>query len=288
MRRVVLALLVLSSALGHAQERIRDVIYLKQGGAAFTMDVFKPKTPNGKAIVSLVSGGWVSGHDQISPEAAAFFNNAGFTVFEVVHGAQPRYIIPEIVKQLQHALRFIHANAKTYGIDPNEIGVTGISSGGHLSLMLAGLGDDGDPKAKDPVDQASSRVNAVVAFMPPTDFLNWGGTGVMPIKNPMMAPFIAAFGLKPGATDDDIKACQGRLSFVFGRKSFPPTLLVQGDYDPLVPPQQSHLLDGVFQTDGVVHNLIIVPGGQHDMVTVLGGVQAALKWFQDHLVSAKN
>jgi acetyl esterase/lipase len=284
MRRLAVFALLFAAVLSNAQERIKDVIYLKQGGAAFTLDVFKPKTPNGKAVVWLVSGGWVSDHSQINPDPAKFLTDQGFTVFEVVHGAQPRYIIPEIIKQLQHAIRFVRANAKTYGIEPNEIGVTGISSGGHLSLMLAGLGDDGDPSAKDPVDQASSKVNAVVAFMPPTDFLDWGAKDTMTIKDPKLAPFLPAFGIKPGATDADIKELARSDSPIYLVKAgFPPTLLVQGDKDTLVPEQQSQLLDSTFETDKVVHKLIIVPGGGHDLTTVLGGLQAALQWFKDHL-----
>ena len=48
------------------------------------------------------------------------------------------------------------------GIDPNKIGVTGGSAGGHLSLMLAVKGAPGNPKAPDPVDRVSSAVNAVL------------------------------------------------------------------------------------------------------------------------------
>ena len=161
-------LLALSTCWSQAQDRVRDVIYLKQGGTAFTFDIFKPSKPNKKAIVWLISGVWFSSHNMLNADLAKAMNDAGFTVFEVVHGSQPKYQIPEIIGELERALRFIHANAKSYGIDPSAIGVCGMSTGGHLALMLGGLEDDGKPGATDPVDRASDRVAAVVAFAEPT------------------------------------------------------------------------------------------------------------------------
>ena len=101
----------------------------------------------------------------------------GYTVFAVVHGSQPRYTIPEIVADMNRAVRFIRYHAADYHIDPDRIGITGGSAGGHLSLMQGTAGDKGNPDAKDPIDRTSSRVQAVACFFPPTDFLNYGKPG---------------------------------------------------------------------------------------------------------------
>src|SRR5204863_2569457 len=120
------------------------------------------------------------------------FVDEGFTVFEVVHGAQPRYKVPEIVDQVQNAVRFIHAHASDYGIDTNRVGVTGISSGGHLSLMIAGSPD--------------SPVNAVAAIAPPTDLVNWGKPGFVFVDDPLLAIFVPAMGIDSKAPKSDIEA----------------------------------------------------------------------------------
>jgi len=284
MRRFIPILFALSATLASAQTRIKDVIYLKQGGCAYTLDVFTPKTSNHKAIVWMVSGGWVSSHDAISPELAGAFTAQGYTVFEVVHGAQPKYTIMEIVPQVRRAIRFIRANASTYDISPNAIGVSGGSAGGHLSLEIAGLGDDGDPNAKDPVDKVSSRVQAVVAFYPPTDFLNWGETGKTPFDMPGMAVFMPAFGVNPKTPKEEamkVGAATSPIQLV--KEGFPPTLIVQGDKDPLVPPQQAHLIDDAFTKAHVDHKLKIVPGGGHDLGTLVAGLQDCIAWFSTHL-----
>src|SRR5262249_4059304 len=101
----------------------------------------------------------------------------GYTVFTVLHGSQPKYTIPEIIADMNRAVRFIRYHAKDYNIDPDRFGVSGASAGGHLSLMLGTAGGPGDAKATDPVEQASSRVQAVACFFPPTDFANFGAMG---------------------------------------------------------------------------------------------------------------
>ena len=98
-------------------------------------------------------------------------------MFAVCHGSQPKYTIPEAIADMQLSVRYIRSHASEFGIDPDRIGVSGGSAGGHLSLMLGTASDAGDPQAKDPVLRASSRVAAVACFFPPTDFLNYGTSG---------------------------------------------------------------------------------------------------------------
>jgi len=285
--RIAAAVVGVAGILGIAtgQDRISDVIYLKQAGSAFTMDVFKPKTSNHAAVIFLCSGGWMSSHSMVSPELAKPFTDQGFTMFEVMHGSQPRYKVPDIVGELQHAIRFIRANAATYGIDKNEIGVMGGSSGGHLSLMLAAMGDDGQADAKDPVDQESSRVNAVVAFFPPTDMLNWGKPGQYANKIPQLAIFLPALSVAADTPDDKAQQIGQTWSPIYHiSPMFPPTLLLHGDADQLVPLQQSQELDGVFTKDGVEHKLIIMKGIGHDARAFALELGEELGWFKGHLV----
>ena len=161
-----------------AFDRREDVIYGRKFGTALTMDVFTPrKNAKGIGVIVVISGGFVSSHDNISPVFIKPLTDRGYTVFAVVHGSQPRFTIPEIVQDMNRAVRFIRFHASDYGIDPDHIGISGASAGGHLSLMLGTAGDAGDPNAKDPVDPVSSRVQAVACFFPPTDFLNYGKAG---------------------------------------------------------------------------------------------------------------
>lgn len=280
---VALSLLLLAPAL-RAQSVDHDVIYMKSGGAAFTMDVFRPAKPTGIGVIFMVSGGWSSDHASINPLIATAFNAQGITVFEVVHGAQPRYKIPEIEAQVARSIRFIRTNATKFGIEPNKIGIFGASSGGHLSLMSGVVGDNGKPDATDPVEKASSRPNAIVAWMPPTDMINFGAPGRMPFKEQKYLVFQGAFPVKPDAPIEEMAAVAKALSPIYGiTPSFPPTLLMHGDKDDLVPVEQSQKLDAVFAEKGVDHKLIIVPGAGHGPAGFVERFSDVIDWFKTKL-----
>src|SRR5262249_407611 len=153
----------------------KDVIYGRKWGMNLTFDVFAPrKNPNGLGLVWTVSGGWFSSHANINPVFVNEFTKRGYTVFAVVHGSQPKFTIPEILGDMHRAARVGRGSAKRWKIDPDRIGIYGLSAGGHLSLMQGTAGNAGNPKSKDPVEAISSRVQAVACFFPPTDFLNYG------------------------------------------------------------------------------------------------------------------
>jgi acetyl esterase/lipase len=267
-------LLSLLATTASAQTRTQDVIYLKSGGAAFTMDVDRPAKPNQAAVVFIVSGGWMSDHSMIDSFGAGIaksFADGGFTVFSVVHGAQPRFKVAEIVEQVQTAVRFVHAHAADYGVDANRVGVTGISSGGHLALMIAGSAD--------------SPVNAVAAIAPPTDLANWGKPGFILTEEPQMAMFIPALGFDPKGPKSDTEALARRLSPInYVTAKYPPTLIVHGDADKIVPLQQAKGMDQALAKASVQHKLEVIPGGGHDDKTFRLGVTTALQWFKERLL----
>ena len=158
--------------------RREDVIYGRKFGMALTMDVFTPQeNANGAAVIWVTSGGWFSSREAINIDFLREPLARGYTVFAVMHGSQPKYTIPEAIADMQRSVRYIRTHADEFHIDPQRIGVSGGSAGGHLSLMLGMAGDQGNPEAKDPVDRASCRVQAVACYFPPTDFLNYGTPG---------------------------------------------------------------------------------------------------------------
>lgn len=63
----------------------------------------------------------------------------------------------ESLADAQRALRFVHAYAADWHVDPARIGIIGFSAGGELAALAAARVVAGDPAAIDPIDQASSR-----------------------------------------------------------------------------------------------------------------------------------
>lgn len=279
--------------------RERDVIYGRKYGMALTMDVFTPaRSTNGAGVVMVMSGGWFSAPEMISPEVIAAFLRHGYTVFTVVHGSQPRFTIPEVLEDMHRSVRFIRHHADDYGIDPDRIGISGSSAGGHLSLMIATTGQKGDPEARDAVDRTSSRVQAVACFFPPTDFLNYGerGRDVLAALQAELSPFHAPFDfveLDPESRRFIRIENRQRQLDIARRISpvthvtpdDPPTLIIHGDADKLVPFQQAEVMKKRLETAGVPVRLVVKKGQGHGWPDWTADVALFAEFFDEHLLA---
>ncbi len=292
---VALALLVLILALGVwawqqtrvNYTRVEDVIYGRKFGTALTLDVFRPEKQNGFGIVYLVSGGWRSSHDGIVPLVCLPFLKRGYTVFAVVHGSQPKFSVPEIAEDVHRAVRFIRHNAAKYGIDPNRLSVTGGSAGGHLSLILATRGANGPTDAKDPVDRASSAVQCVAIFYPVTDLLNLGSSTENPGDGGPPKSFKDCFGPSSKTMEGWRQVGRELSPIYFVTSNLPPTLILHGDADTLVPLDQSERFVSRAKDAGATIELVVKPGKGHGWLTLGLDVSTLADWFDEHLRALK-
>ncbi len=275
--------------------RQEDVIYGRKDGMALTLDVIAPKkNANGAAVIWVISGGFFSSHDAISPAFVSEFLKRGYTVFAVVHGSQPRYTIPDAVSDLNRSVRYIRYRAKDFKIDPDRIGITGGSAGGHLSLMQGTAGDRGNPQAKDPIERTSSRIQAVACFFPPTDFLNYGKKGNVDLGTGILKNFKAPFQFRrldpetkcyvPIANVAEVLKIAKSISPASQvSKDDPPTLIIHGDADTLVPIQQAELIMEKFKEAGVPAELVVKKGAGHGWLTLPLDMPTLADWFDKHL-----
>jgi len=276
--------------------RTEDVIYGRKFGTALTLDVFKPTgKPNGAGIIAVVSGGWYSSHDGIPEGFIKPLTARGYTVFAVVHGSQPKFTIPEVVEDMNRAVRFIRTHASDYGVDPDRLGIFGASAGGHLSLMQGTAGTPGDPSAKDPVDRASSRVQAVACFFPPTDFLNYGKDNESALGEGVLINFKAPFDFHEFKNNDNkFEPITDRAKRVEIGKAIspvthvssddPPTLIIHGDADKLVPIQQAERFVARAKEQGMTATLETKPGLEHGWPNMEKDVERFADWFDQHLL----
>lgn len=277
--------------------RTEDVIYGRKPGLALTMDVFAPAKPNGAGVVLVVSGGWYSAHDSIRPEFCSPVLDRGYTVFAVVHGSQPKYAIPEILADMHRAVRYIRHHAKDYGVDPQRLGIMGASAGGHLSLMQGTAGMAGDAAAPDPVEGESSRVQAVACFFPPTDFLNFGKPGEVSLGRGKLKTFRGAFDFEKwdepthrlAEIEDEAEILEiGKQISPINHVSAddPPTLIIHGDADELVPIQQAQIMVERLKAAGVEAELITKAGAAHGWAEIPADVSKFADWFDKYLAKS--
>jgi len=247
-----------------------DVVYGHKDGMALTYDVIRPKDPNGAAILFMVSGGWFSRYSPPEEAAKRFSGmlDGGYTLYMVRHGSAPKFKVPDAVADVEKAVAHIHDHAEEHGVDHSRLGVFGGSAGGHLSLMLGcATGPVGEAPDADAV-AGKGRVAAVVAYFPPIDLREIIGPNERFPALDFDAADAAYVSPILHVTPDD-----------------PPTLLVHGDKDDLVPIITSETIHAAFNENKVESDFITISGAGHGF----GGadaemaMRAVIGWFDEHL-----
>jgi acetyl esterase/lipase len=161
--------------------------------------------------------------------------------------------------------------------------------------MQGTAGGDGDPKAKDPTDRVSSRVQAVACFFPPTDFVNYGGEGKLAFApDGLLANFRTAFDVREFdpktkrlehlSDEKKILELARRISPIthVGANSAP-ALIIHGDADKLVPISQAEAIVARFKEAGVPAELVVKKGADHGWAGLDKDLATCADWFDKHL-----
>lgn len=134
------------------------------------LEVFRPRAPNGRAILMVPGGGyrWVV-LDKEGYEGARYFSRQGFMVYVLIHrlphqGWAGRADTP--LQDAQRALRLIRSRADQDGINPNQLLALGFSAGGHVAGSLATRFDALVYPIQDAVDEMSARPDKAALIYP--------------------------------------------------------------------------------------------------------------------------
>ena len=252
-----------------------DVDYVGDGIPGHMLDIHLPITGRKPfpVVVCVYGSAFLGNH----AKARTFSNGIGqrllkegFAVVNINHRSSSDAKFPAQIQDVKAAIRFIRANSATFSLDSNFIGMTGWSSGGHLSV-LTGTTNNTEKGTINGLDidiegrlgkftSSSSKVNAVVDWFGPTDFLVMDSCGSEIIHNDAKSPESLLIG-GPIQENKDKVALANPINYV--NKSNPPFLIFHGDKDPAVPHCQSKKLYEKLQKEGVRSELIIVAGGVH-------------------------
>jgi acetyl esterase/lipase len=243
----------------------RDLTYCTPDGIAQKMNVFYPKQLSDEPMpitVYIHGGGWTSG-DKGSGAGSVDIQELlgrGFIVASLDYRLAPQYKWPSQITDVKCAIRHLRANAATYKLDPNRIGVWGGSAGGHLVAMLGTT----DASARFDVGEygdQSSRVQAVVDLFGPADLpALLGGPGLVVGQS--------VFGAT--SRDDPILVKASPITYI--SPDDPPFLILQGDKDTTVPLEQSQILYDQLKAGGVNATLVIVKNAGHSFTPVGGAI----------------
>lgn len=241
---------------------INDVPFAAVDGITLRLNLRRPEplpiAP--MPIVLYIHGGaWM--HNDRTVDRSPFLDGCDFLTASIDYRLSHQAIFPAQLHDAKAAIRWLRAHAAEYNADGSRIGVWGHSSGAHLAALLGTTGGLAGLEGNIGLVGPSSRVQAVAGISTPTDFTRLGGWHDAPdspeaqlIGGPIPERLEAARQVSP-------------VTYVhagLGLELLPPFLLIYGDQDEIVPPEQSHLLADKLCAAGGEARLIPMPGSGHN------------------------
>jgi acetyl esterase/lipase len=229
-----------------------DVVYGDAGERPLKLDIYRPGEANGAAVMIVHGGGWSRGSKDMLAEAAKALALQGFVVMAPEYRLTGEAPFPANIHDVKRAIRWAKSNAEELGFDPDKLCLEGHSAGAHLVLLAAGTHDDTRLDPPEGQGGVSTKVAAVCAIYPPTLFHLGEArpSGSLPARS------------LPGAdASEEAVALASPIEHV--GPDFPPTMLLHGDADKIVPVSASRRFDERLRAVGGKVDLHIYAGLPH-------------------------
>jgi len=230
-----------------------DLAY-REGNKMWKLDLALPEAKAGAprpAIVFIHGGGWRSGDKRLGYflQGALDYAAKGYVCATINYRLTDEAPFPACVEDVRCAVRWLRAHASDYGLDPHRIGGYGNSAGAHLVCLLALDGPDPMLDGDAPYRDQSSLLQAVCASATPTDFT----VGLDANRARIAAPG----GFLAGPAETLVERAKKASPTTYARADAPPLLLIHGDADALVNPEQPRLLYGALKKAGATDVALI-------------------------------
>jgi triacylglycerol lipase len=244
-----------------------DVSYCEQKDPLQLADIYMPAAgdlehqPRFPAILAIHGGAWIAGDKRLDALHCRKMAQQGYVVMAINYRLAPKHKHPAQIDDCREALRWLHAHAQEYHIDPDKLGVWGYSAGGHLAALMAT-----DRQAQDPP------IRVCVAGGAPCDL------GMIPEDSRALAGFL-------GGTRRAMQDVYSKASPIEHVSSDdPPILLYHGDADELVPIAYASKMHKKLQACGVACEYLVLPGKSHIMAFVdTKGISTTIQFLDRHL-----
>jgi acetyl esterase/lipase len=220
-----------------------------------SMDVYLPagRTSTDTKVIIFIHGGSWSGGDKTD------FNEAitairpqltDYAVFNINYRlANSINRHPAQMQDIQSAIDYINSKAGEYNINTSKIGLIGASAGSHLALLQAYKFN------------TSGKIKAVVDLFGPTNLTTLYNNHPIPqASQPVLVNFLGA----TPATNATLYFETSPINYVTAQS--PPTLILHGDADYIVPVDQSYTLQAKLQANNVKNDMKVYAGQGHGWV----------------------
>lgn len=232
--------------------KVPDLTYARYGDVKLELDLYLPDNPVNNpvpVVIAVRGGGFRRGDKEAFGPIAGGLADRGLAAASIEYRTSNQALFPGATEDTKAAIRWLRANATTYGLDPEAIGTLGGSAGGYLSAILGtsegvaafeGQGGNGG---------VSSDVQAVVAMAPEAG----------PTAQPWWNEYFSDTAENP---DEEARRLASSLTHIDDGRE-PPLLLIHSSTDDVVPLEESRKLVNAYEASGNSVELVIYTGAPH-------------------------
>ena len=252
-----------------------DILFSQAGGEDLYMQIISPWwhhdldiIPRYPALVFIQGSSWTFPNVWYEVPQLCNLAQKGYVVATITHrNALEGHPYPACIQDVNTAIRFLRANADTYAIDVDHIGLMGTSSGGNMVLLSELYRDDPAMKTEEYAD-FSDKVNFIVSAFPTNDFVEF-------YKDPDMDQEIKDIflAISDNKLDKDMTILRKMSPYLIikdkieaGEKiDFPPLFLTHGTGDLLIPYNQTKkFYDLIKEKTDIDTTFVTVEEGPHE------------------------
>lgn len=243
-------------ALGAQPQVRRDLTVCEVDGARLAGDLIRPAAANHlrRGVLLIHGGGWSTGSRTDYESLLQTLGGVGLTAVTVDYRLAPAVRHPQHVEDVKCALRWLRTHAAELDVDADKLAVIGGSAGSHLSAFLAYTPDDPRFEGTGLPSTGGTKLAAAVLHGCPNDL-----TAYSTFSAEQQGTVRALLGT-PTPTMEQLRAASPRELI---RAGSIPTLILHGQNDTVVPPDQASRLDATLTSFRVPHRLVIIPGAGH-------------------------
>jgi len=250
--------------LGPKNETVhRDIVYAHRGGKDLKLDLYIPNIAHPAPVAVWFHGGaWKYGTKDFNFHLRDL-TQQGFAVATVQYRKVGQAPWPAALEDCETGFAWLRQNAARYGLNPDQMFLTGESAGGHLAALLA-------------AKLGRSQIRAVCLLSAPTDLeALWKKYEGVNVTNSL---FVEIFG------QHQTRARAREASPVErARRTMPPVLMYHGDHDWIVPVAQSRALDHRLKELGVESRLVVISGQNHAFPLTAAQLAEVADFFRQRL-----
>lgn len=231
----------------------KDIAFAEVDGKAIRLDLRVPKSvARPPLVVWIHGGGWEIGDKKKC--RSCWLVNKGYAVASINYRLSPKSTYPAQIHDCKAAIRWLRANQGAYGYDATRIAVAGSSAGGHLASLLATTGgvEALEGRVGEQLDE-SSRIQAAVSISGFSDLATSYAS----------VPDVRIARLLEGLPAERPQQSELASPIHFVGPGDAPLLLIHGETDPIVDPQQSVALHRAYAEAGLESSLMMIPETGH-------------------------